>query len=326
MNPFSVTHAQDTAAALSGKGADSDAQFIAGGTDLLQLMQEGVVRSDALIDISRLPLAELEVRDDLLEIGALMRLRDLAEHEVVVREAPAIAQALRETASPQVRNMATVGGNLLQRTRCLYFRDAGAPCNKREPGSGCGAMDGCNRINAILGGSEHCIAAHPSDLAVALTALDAQVVVQGPDGERCLPIGAFYLPPGDTPEIENRLGPDELILAVRVPRSPAAARSRFIKLRDRETFEWALASCAVAFAIEDGRVADPRIVAGGVGTTPWRLERLESMLDGQALEPKVIAGVAECAADGAACRPGNAFKAALLREAVSRALHAGDVS
>ena len=177
MIPFTVSRVQDTAAALTGKGSDGETAFIAGGTDLLQLLREGVVAPLNLIDISRLPMAGLEVREDVLEIGATMRLRDLAEHEAVRREAPAVAQALRETASPQVRNMATVGGNLLQRTRCLYFRDTAAPCNKREPGTGCPALEGCNRINAILGGSDRCIAAHPSDLAVALTALDAGIVV-----------------------------------------------------------------------------------------------------------------------------------------------------
>lgn len=321
MNPFTFTRAQDTATAISGIGPGG--AFIAGGTDLIQLLRDGVVTPSRLIDISSLPMTDIVEADEAIEIGAGMRLRDVAEHPVIAAELALIADALRETASPQVRNMATVGGNLLQRTRCLYFRDTAAPCNKRTPGSGCGAMDGCNRINAILGGSDQCIAAHPSDLAVALTALDAEVVVQGDRGERAIAMADFYVLPHDTPQIETTLEPDELIVAVRVPRPAASSRCAFVKLRDRATFEWALVSCAVALVFDGDTVSRARIVAGAVAPRPWRLEVLETMVTGQSLEASVIAGVAECAADGADTRPGNAFKADLLREAVGRALRQG---
>lgn len=321
MNPLRFTRAQDTAAAISGIGPDS--AFIAGGTDLIQLLRDGIATPSRLIDISSLPMAEVVETDKAIEIGAGMRLRDVADHPAIAAELPLIADALRETASPQVRNMATVGGNLLQRTRCLYFRDTAAPCNKRAPGSGCGAMDGCNRINAILGGSDQCIATHPSDLAVALTALDAEVVVQGDRGERAIAMADFYVLPGDTPQIETTLEPGELIVAVRVPRPTASSRSAFVKLRDRATFEWALVSCAVALDFDRDTVSRARIVAGAVAPRPWRLENLETMVTGQRLDRSVIAGAAECAASGADTRPGNAFKVDLLREAVARALGQG---
>jgi xanthine dehydrogenase YagS FAD-binding subunit len=320
MTPFDYLRAADVDAALAGIQASGAAAYIAGGTDLLQLLQEGIVASDCLVDISGLPCAGLVEHDDRIEIGATMRLADIARHPVVREAAPVVAQALAETASPQVRNMATLGGNLLQRTRCLYFRDPAAPCNKRAPGSGCGAMDGCNRINAILGGSAQCIAAGASDLAVALTCADAELRLHGEDGERRAAIGSFYLLPGDTPEIETCLTPGELIVGAVLPRSARTRRSAFVKLRDRETFEWALASCAAAVELDGDTVRSVRLVAGAVAPVPWRLRALEDMLAGQRLDARAIAGVAECAADGAAPRPGNDFKTELLRTAVARAL------
>jgi xanthine dehydrogenase YagS FAD-binding subunit len=233
---------------------------------------------------------------------------------------PAVAEALLASASPQVRNMATAGGNLLQRTRCLYFRDVATPCNKREPGSGCPAQDGQNRINAILGGSPHCIATYPGDFAVALLALDAEVRVRGPKGERAVPIGEFHREPGDTPQIETVLEPGDIITAIAIPASPFARRSHYFKVRDRASFEWAIASAAVALELDGGTVRQARVAAGGVATKPWRLPQVERALVGQRLEPGLINRACVHATDGAELRTHNAFKAPLLQRTLERAL------
>jgi xanthine dehydrogenase YagS FAD-binding subunit len=233
---------------------------------------------------------------------------------------PALTQALAETASAQVRNMATVGGNLLQRTRCLYFRDAAAPCNKREPGSGCGAWDGQNRMNAVLGGSRQCIAAYPGDMAVALTALNAGLVLHGPDGERRIKTGDLYRDPGDTPHADTTLRRDEIITAITLAADRFAGRSCFVKVRDRATFEWALASAAVAMELQNGRVEAVRIIAGGVATRPWRLQQVEQQLTGQVLDLETVQRAAQSAAEGAEPRPGNAFKVPLMCRVVERAV------
>jgi xanthine dehydrogenase YagS FAD-binding subunit len=320
MLAFTYAAAPDTATALNLSGADANAAFIAGGTDLLQLLQEAVIAPRSLIDINALPFSGVQIEEGVARIGALTRLSDVADDAGIQRHFPLLAQALLETASPQVRNMATVGGNLLQRTRCLYFRDATVPCNKRQPGSGCPAQDGLNRINAIFGGSEHCIAAYPGDMAAALIALDADIVVQNPQGERRIRLADLYRLPGDTPQLETTLAPGELITAVLLPPNDAAGHSHYLKLRDRASFEWALVSVAVALDMDATRVQKARIVAGGVGTKPWRLVQVEDALKGRSLTPDKARQAGDLSGDGAAPRAGNAFKVPMLKRAVERAL------
>jgi xanthine dehydrogenase YagS FAD-binding subunit len=320
MLAFSYAAAPDVASALSLVGADSNGAFIAGGTDMVQLLQESVIAPRSLIDINALPFSGVQVQQGAARIGALTRLSDVADDPEIRQHFPLLAQALLETASPQVRNMATVGGNLLQRTRCLYFRDATVPCNKRQPGSGCPAQDGLNRINAIFGGSEHCIAAYPGDMAVALLALDADLLVQSVQGERRISLADLYRLPGDAPQHETTLAPGELITTVLLPSNNAAGHSHYLKLRDRASFEWALVSVAVALEMDGTRVRRARIVAGGVGTKPWRLARSEEALRDEPLTPDRARQAGDLAGDGAAPRGGNAFKVPMLRRAVERAL------
>jgi xanthine dehydrogenase YagS FAD-binding subunit len=247
---------------------------------------------------------------------------EVAGDRRIEAEFPVVAQALLASASPQVRNMATIGGNLLQRTRCVYFRDVATPCNKREPGSGCPAQDGENRMNAILGGSPHCIAAYPGDLAVALVALEAQVHVSGVEGPRVVPIERLHRVPGDTPHLETVLEPGDLITAVVIPASAWARRSHYLKVRDRASFEFALASAAVALDADGGTIRQARVAVGGVATTPWRLPRVEQALAGRPLRAEVLHAAAARAGDGAGPRPHNAFKVELLARVVERALRA----
>ncbi len=296
------------------------AMLVAGGTDVLQLLRDAVLAPTELIDLNPLPLAGVQAEGDGLRIGALTRLADVADDPRVQREFPALARALNETASPQVRNMATVGGNLLQRTRCLYFRDAAVPCNKREPGSGCPAWDGQNRINAILGGSSSCIAAYPGDMANALIVLDAELIVHGPQGERRMKVEELHREPGDTPHIETVLRDGEIITALVLPASEHARNSHYLKLRDRASFEWALVSVAAGVKVAYGTVQAARVAAGGVGTRPWRLPDVERMLLGRPLDEKTALSAGEAAVRGADPRPGNAFKVTLLRRAVERVL------
>jgi xanthine dehydrogenase YagS FAD-binding subunit len=320
MVPFAYAAAPDLYAALHFAKENHRAMFIAGGTDMLQLLQESVVAPSELIDINALPLTGIEVDYDGLRIGALTRLTDVADNPRIRAEWPLLAQSLAESASPQVRNMATVGGNLLQRTRCLYFRDASLPCNKRTPGSGCPAMDGLNRMNAIFGGSEHCIAVYPGDMAVALVALDAELIVQGPDTQRRIAVAELHRMPGDAPHIETTLAPGEIITAIHVPPNGCAHNSHYLKLRDRASFEWALVSVAVALAMDGGHVQEAHIVAGGVGTKPWRLDHIEDRLLGHRVDEQLAHAAGNAAADGAVPRAGNAFKIPLLQRAVERAL------
>jgi xanthine dehydrogenase YagS FAD-binding subunit len=320
MEAFAYAAAPTAPAAIAHVAQTRGAQFIAGGTDLLQLLQEGVIAPAELIDINFLPLAGIDIGPGGARIGALTRLSEVADHAGIRDRFPAIAEALIETASPQVRNAATVGGNLLQRTRCLYFRDAATPCNKRVPGSGCPAQDGQNRINAILGGSEHCIATHPSDLAVALVALEAQVQTSGPSGDRTIPIADLHRVPGDTPQIETVLEPGELITAVLVPESGYARHSRYLKIRDRAEFEWAIASAAVALETDGGTVRQARVAVGGVATKPWRLPRVEAALAGARIDEDALRAAAEQAAEGAAPRGQNRYKVELVKRTVQRAL------
>jgi xanthine dehydrogenase YagS FAD-binding subunit len=266
-------------------------------------------------------LAEIQVTNSALRLGAMARMSDVGGHPAVRQRWPVLSQALLASASPQVRNMATMGGNLLQRTRCGYFRDTGFTCNKREPGSGCPAIQGENRTLAILGGSEHCIATHASDFAVALVALDATIELRGANGsQRMVPVRDFHLLPGDTAHIETVLTPGELITAIIVADSPAARRSHYLKVRNRASFEFALVSVAAGIELDSGTIRDVRVAAGGVGTKPWHLPEVEAALRGKPLSPQVLREAALLAGQGSRTSQQNAFKLTLLRRSVLRAL------
>ena len=320
MTELAYAAAASEAAAIARVARGQGAEFIAGGTDMLQLLQERVRQPAELIDINRLPLGGIEVGPEGAHIGALARMADVAEHPGIRAGFTAVAEALLLSASPQVRNMASIGGNLLQRTRCLYFRDVTTPCNRREPGSGCAAQEGQNRLNAILGGSPHCIAVYPGDLAVALVALEASVRVRGTGGERVIAVEDLHRLPGDTPHLETVLEPGDLITAVTIPAGLPARRSHYVKVRDRASFEFALASAAVALTLEDGLVREARVAAGGVGTVPWRLRPVEEALTGQRLVREVVREAAARSIEGAEPRGHNAFKMTLLPRTVERAL------
>src|SRR5438105_13460364 len=274
MNPFTYTRAADPQQATQASAANASAKFLAGGTNLIDLMKMGVERPTQLVDVNRLPLAQVEELPNGggVRIGGLTRNSDVAEHPLIVQRYPVLSQALLAGASPQLRNLATTGGNLLQRTRCYYFYDPAFPqCNKRKPGSGCGALNGFNRIHAILGQSEQCIATHPSDMCVALAALDAIVRVRGPNGEREIPMADFHRLPGDTPERDTNLTPDELIVAVDLPAMPFATRSHYLKVRDRASYAFALVSVAAALDLDSNEtIKVARVALGGVANKPWR--------------------------------------------------------
>ncbi|WP_043633270.1 FAD binding domain-containing protein [Nonomuraea candida] len=318
MYPFAYTRPADTRAALAA-GARGG-RYIAGGTTLVDLMRETVERPGTVVDISGLPLRDIRMTGDGLRIGALASMAEVAAHPRVRSAYPLIAQALELSASAQLRNMATIGGNILQRTRCTYFRDVSAPCNKRQRGSGCAALEGYNRSHAILGTSDACVATHPSDLTVALAALDARVHLLGPDGERAVALTAFLLRPGETPDREHDLRPGELITAVEIPPHPAPLRSGYLKVRDRQSYEFALTSAAVVLHVTGGVIRDARVAAGGVGTVPWRLTAVEKRLNGERPSERLWARAAAVAADGARPLRHNAFKAELLRRTVERQL------
>jgi xanthine dehydrogenase YagS FAD-binding subunit len=307
--------------------AQAGGRYIAGGTTLIDLMREEVERPEKLIDINSLPFKTIESGPDGLTLGALARMAEVAAHPEVRRNQPLIAECLEEGASPQLRNMASIGGNLLQRVRCTYFRALDAACNKRSPGSGCAAIDGLNGIHAILGTSEHCVATHPSDLAVALVALDASVIVHGPNGERRFPVEALYRLPGDTPHLEHTLTPGELIVAISVPAGPYARRARYLKARDRASYEFALASAAAALDIDGGVIRQARLAVGGVGTMPWRLRKAEAALAGKPPTRATFEAAGTISIEGAKPLSHNHFKVELLRRTVIRALEmAGEVA
>ena len=317
--PFSYVRAADEAGAIDA-GRAPDAEFIAGGTTLVDLMRLEVMRPAAVVDLAGLPLAEIEPAADRVRIGALASNPAVAHHPAIVERFPALSQALLSGASPQLRNMATVGGNLMQRTRCPYFRDPATPCNKREPGSGCSAIDGHAREHAVLGTSRSCIAVHPSDMCVALVALDAVVHVRGDAGTRVIPIEELHLLPGDHPEVESALGHGELITHIELFDRPFSMRSLYLKVRDRASFAFALASAAVALEIEGGTIRDARIALGGVATKPWRAREAEHLLVGRAPSNEAFRRAAAAALAGARTRPDNAFKVELARRTVARAL------
>jgi xanthine dehydrogenase YagS FAD-binding subunit len=321
MNYFAYSRAADVADAVRQIAADPTARFIAGGTNLIDLMKENVARPTRLIDISRLPLNQIEeTKDGGLRIGALVANTDVAYHPEIERRYPLLASAILAGASAQLRNMASTGGNLLQRTRCYYFYDTATPCNKREPGSGCGAIGGVNRIHAILGTSEHCIATHPSDMCVALAALDARVHVAGGAGERTIPFEYFHRLPGDTPDLDTNLGADEIVTAVELPANGFAANYTYLKIRDRLSYAFALVSVAAALALEDGTIQEARLVLGGVAHKPWRDREAEGQLKGKRPTPKNFARAADTILRGARGFGHNDFKVELARRAILRAL------
>jgi len=320
MQPFTYIAAVDEHAATQAAAAPG-ARFMAGGTTLLDLMKLEVERPSTVVDINAVPLTRIEeLPGGGLRVGAMVRNSDMAYHDLVRARYPMVSQAILAGASAQLRNMATTGGNLLQRTRCYYFRDTAAPCNKREPGSGCAAIDGYNRIHAVLGTSEHCIATHPSDLCVALAALDAVVRLSGPSGERAVPFVEFHLTPGDRPERESVIEPGELITAVDIPPLPFAARSAYVKVRDRASYAFALASAAVALDLDGNVVRDARIAIGGVATKPWRTHAAERALIGRRADAAAYRAAAEAALTGAVPRAHNAFKIELAKRTLVRAL------
>jgi len=322
MDPFEYVRAGDVAAAVALVSADPQAQYLAGGTTQIDLMlKDGVIAPERLVDITRLPLSGVTRREDTLCVGTLTTMEALAADPAVAEQIPFLREALLAGASPQLRNMATIGGNLLQRTRCRYFRDADVTaCNKRAPGSGCAAMRGPARMHAILGASEHCIAVHPSDLCVPLVALDAVVDIEGTGGRRSVPLTEFYVLPGDRPDIENVLEHGELLTQVRIPLLPAGARSGYLKVRDRASYEFALTSAAAALLIEGDTIAWARLALGGVGTVPWRAREAEEILCGAPAADRTFRAAAQATLRDPFTVSGTAFKVELAQRTVIRIL------
>jgi xanthine dehydrogenase YagS FAD-binding subunit len=331
MHPFVFERVDSPAAAVraavgvrTGSALQNPAQFLAGGTTLIDLMKLDVMRPQTVVDINGLDdtaLGRIEATCGGVRLGALVRMADAAENQIIRRDCPMIAQSLKLAASQQIRNMASLGGNVLQRTRCPYFRDVSyAECNKRNPGSGCAAMNGVNRDHAVLGTSQQCIATYPGDFAQALMALDATVQTMGPDGGRTIRFAALHRQPGNTPDVETTLRPGEMIASFEVALQPWMRRSLYLKVRDRESYEFAVASVALALDLRDGRVADARIAIGGVATVPWRANAAEQALRGQAIDDRSIEGAADSAFAEARPQQHNAFKVALGKQTVARAL------
>lgn len=321
MNNFSYTRAGDLGGAIADISGDAAAKFIAGGTNLIDLMKENVMRPSHLVDINRLPLARIEeAPDGGLRLGALCTNSDTAYHGEVEKRYPLLSKAILAGASPQLRNMATNGGNLMQRTRCYYFYDVATPCNKRTPGSGCSAIDGFNRIHAVLGASENCIATHPSDMCVGLAALEATVHVTGPNGERAIAFEDFHRLPGDTPELDNNLRRDEIITSIDLPEKGFAEHHAYLKLRDRTSYAFAVVSVAVALEMEGDVVKEARVALGGVAHKPWRNREAENQLNGQRASDENFRAVAEMIFREAKGFTFNSFKIELGKRAVVRAL------
>jgi xanthine dehydrogenase YagS FAD-binding subunit len=320
MQAFSLVRPRSLDAALAAGPVDG-AKYIAGGSDLMQLAKDDVEKPRQLVDLEGLLPDTITVVNGSLRLGALARMADVAANADVRRAWPAVSEALLLSASPQIRNMGTMGGNLLQRTRCSYFRDPGFACNKRQPGSGCPAIHGENRTLGVVGTSESCIATHPSDMPVALMAMDASVELAASNGgRRTVPLAEFYRLPGDTPQIETNLVPGEVITAIVVPPSPAAAKSRYVKIRDRASFEFALVSAAVGLSVEGGVVRQSGIALGGVAPRPWRLPQVEAALQGQPATDDSFRNAAALASQGAQPASHNAFKVKLMQRAVFRGL------
>ncbi|MBT2274222.1 FAD binding domain-containing protein [Rhodococcus qingshengii] len=320
MKPFEYVRARDVGSALRLLSDNPDAALLGGGTNLVDHMKLGVARPRLVIDVSRLPLNEIEVRPDGgVRIGATVRNSDLAAHPVIRSRYAVLARALLSGASGQLRNAATTAGNLMQATRCVYFQDVTTPCNKREPGTGCSAIGGYVRYHAVLGASDHCIAVHPSDMAVALSALDAVVVVRDGDGEHRIPVNDFYRLPGDSPERDTVLTHDQVIVAVELP-APSKMQSTYVKARDRASFAFALVSVAAAIKLEDGMTADVRIALGGVAHRPWRAYRAEEVLRGSPPSDGMFERAADVELSEAKPQPDNTFKVPLARNLMVSAL------
>src|SRR4029450_11999518 len=318
---FEYARASDVADAIRQITAEPAAKFIAGGTNLVDLMKYDVERPVRLIDITHLPLNNWEETENGgLRIGALVPNSDLAYHPLIEKRYPLLSSAILAGASQQLRNMASTGGNLMQRTRCFYFYDVATPCNKRKPGSGCPAINGINRINAILGTSEACIATHPSDMCVALAALEAKVHVAGPAGERAIAFSDFHRLPGNTPEVDTNLNANEIITAIELPAQGFAANYSYLKIRDRLSYAFALVSVAAALVLEDGRIKGARLALGGVAHKPWRNPEAEAALRGQAADSNAFAKAAEILLRDAKGFAHNAFKINLARRAIIRTL------
>jgi xanthine dehydrogenase YagS FAD-binding subunit len=319
MNPFNYvrpTTEQEALAALAEPGTIA----LAGGTTLVDLMRLEVMRPAKIVDINGLPLAKIETGASSITLGALATNTDVAYHPDVVAKLPALADAIRSGASGQIRNMASVSGNLLQRTRCSYFRDNVSPCNKRAPGSGCAALEGFTRMHAIVGTSKDCIAANPSDMCVALAALDAVVHLKSRSGERTVKLVEFHTVPDDHPNVESVLQPGELVTAIEVPTTPLAAKSRYVKVRDRASYAFALASAAIALDVQGGSIKDARVALGGVGTKPWREPAVETALVGKPATAETFTAAASQALAKVDVRPDNAFKVELARRVIARTL------
>ncbi len=321
MHPFAYDRPADLDAAIAAVAADPAATFVAGGTELLNWMKDGIRQPSRLVDLGALPLAGIdETPDGGLRLGAMARMSDVATDPTVLARYPVLAEALLAGASPQVRNLATIGGNLLQRTRCPYFREATFPCNKREPGSGCAARTGPHHLHAIFGASESCIAVYPSDLATALMALDAVVVARGRSGVRRIPFDDLFLLPGETPDRETVLDHGEAIVAVELPAAPFAARSRYLKVRERASFAFALVSVAAALDLDDGIIRSARVALGSVAAKPWRAHEAEALLVGRPLDAETAAAAGKAAVAGAQPLPDTAYKVKLAERAVARVL------
>jgi xanthine dehydrogenase YagS FAD-binding subunit len=321
MRPFKYVRVNDAAGAVESVSVAPNARFLAGGTNLLDLMKEDVERPAVLVDISGLDLVELKETEEGVSIGALMRNADTANHPVIRRQYPLLSQAIVAGASAQIRNMATNGGNLLQRTRCPYFYDVATPCNKREPGSGCGAREGLNRTHAILGWSEKCVATYPGDMANALCALEATVQLRGPGaGERRIPIGEFHRLPGDTPEKDNTLKPGELIVSIHLPKSRLADHSFYLKVRDRASYAFSIVAVAAGLEMDGNEIKQARLVLGGVAHKPWRSLEAEEILTGKPATGENFAKAAEAALRDAKPLSHNRYKVDLGWRAVVTAL------
>ncbi|MCX5442899.1 MULTISPECIES: xanthine dehydrogenase family protein subunit M [unclassified Streptomyces] len=321
MRPISYSRAADVAGAIATVSSDPTSDFLAGGTTEVDLLRQNVLLPRRLVDINDLPLTQIEDRPDGgLYIGALARMSAVAESAMVRERFPVIAQALVLGATAQLRHMASMGGNMMQRTRCGYFRDGASPCNKREPGSGCSALDGFNRGHGVLGVSDHCIATHPSDVAVPLMALDARIHTEGPHGRQVYAIDDFFLQPGDTPHLEHPLEHAELVVGIEVPGLSAARTSLYLKVRDRESYEFALTSVAAVVPMADGVIGDVRLALGGVATKPWRARRAEEILRGSPADSETFARAAREELTPARTTQLNAFKVELAQRTMVRAL------
>lgn len=320
MNPFEYILAASQQSAIAAVVKDPGAVFLGGGTNLLDLMKSGVTAPGRLVDINALPLSAIQDTAGWLRIGALAKNADVSEHPLVMAHFPLLSKALNAGASPQLRNMATVGGNMMQRTRCHYFYDSALPCNKRAPGSGCGAIGGYNRMHAIFGTSDKCIAVHPSDMCVALVALDAIVNVAGPKGERKIPFIDFHRLPGSTPEKDNNLQKDELITAVLIPHNRFSAHAHYLKIRDRASYAFALVSVAAALEIKGNTIVDSRLAMGGVAHKPWRLTEAEKALKGQPANEASFQKAAALVMTNARAFGFNDFKLKMAPNAIVEAL------